>query len=135
MSERFLRAREFAQLLGVGERRARQVIGQLEGLGFRLQVDAFGARRVPEALAVAVREAREWGRPLSGLVHQVELEFWSGGAQERRALEALVEVMGELAVLREVVGALAGAVEAAGPFAFPPIDWRWVGVPRPRTEL
>ncbi len=135
-----LRAAEFAALLGVNERRARQVLGELESLGFNLEVGPYGARLIPAGLAGAVRAARARGRELGALRLDESLSKYLRNDDQDDDLDVLallIEARGEQAILREVVGALHRSL-ASGSMRLgyvAPNSWDFLGVPDPKRGL
>jgi len=135
-----LRTAQLAPLWGVTDRRVRAILGELEGLGFLLETDEYGARRVPEALANAVKIARQAGRPLSTLRDREELRPYLP-RDEREApvdeLSILIRASAELSILREAVGGLSQALEHARTTGanVHAVDWSWLGLPDARRGL
>jgi hypothetical protein len=135
-----LRSTELAALLGVNERRARQILGELEALGFNLETAQYGARCVPAGLAAAVKLARTEGRELASLRVDDSLRSYLKADRQGAELDPLtllVEGRAEVAVLREVVGALFQSLsqgsQRLGYKA--PQSWAFIGVPDPRRGL
>lgn len=79
----FLRPAEFAALLGVRPRRARQVLGELEALGFSFEPDMRGARLCPRPVAAAVRAAQKSQRELATLRLDTSLERFTRARRSR----------------------------------------------------
>jgi hypothetical protein len=118
----------------VSERRTRQLLGELEALGFRLEPDIYGARRCPLALAEAVQAARAEGRELATLLELEGLRhLLPRNGDGGDPLAALIEAQAELAILRAAVAELARAVE--GVPAARRVHWQAVGLPEPRRAL
>lgn len=136
-----LRASELAALLGVAERRSRQLLGELEALGFALETAEYGARRCPAGLAAAVKVARAEGRELASLRLDNSLKPYLRADRRDEAefdpLTLLVESRAEVAILREVVGellrALANGSQRLGFVA--PTSWGFLGVPEVKRGL
>lgn len=136
----FLRPPEFAALLRVSERRARQVLGKLEALGFNLPVAPHGARMIPGGLAGAVRAARARGHELPALRLDESLAKYlrqGDDGDDLDPLALLIEARGEVAVLREIVGALHRSLSSGsmrlGYVA--PQNWDFLAVPDPKRGL
>lgn len=135
-----LRPSEFAAVLGVSERRARQVLGELEALGFDLEITQHGARLIPGGLAGAVRAARARGHELPALRLDEGLSKYLKNDDEGDDLDPLallIEARGEQAILREVVGALHRSL-ASGSMRLgyvAPSSWDFLGVPDPKRGM
>lgn len=134
-----LKPAEFAALLGVKPRRARQVLGELEALGFSFQPDMRGARLCPRPVAAAALSAHQARREIATLRLDPTLTpFLARDARgvEPDPLDVLVFVAGEQAILRGAVGAIADVVRTALPnMAGRTPNWRSLGVPDPRNGL
>jgi hypothetical protein len=63
---------DLAALLGITQRRAQQLVSALEGLGFALERDQYGGRRVPVGLATLLAQLRDSGKPLEALITMPE---------------------------------------------------------------
>jgi len=121
---------DLAAMLATSTRRAQQVMAALEGLGFQIERDSFGGRRIPRPLALLVVQARERGEPLEGLLSMPE------AAQYLRShpAVALGEAVGEaLYTLRQVRRALA-ALGASLPSWPPRWSWQELALEDPRQE-
>lgn len=136
----FLRPSELAALLRVSERRARQILGELEALGFTLPVAPHGARMIPSGLAGAVRAARARGHELPALRLDESLARYLKNDDQDDDLDVLallIEARGEQAVLREIIGALHKSL-ASGSMRLgyvAPADWSFLGVPDPKRGM
>lgn len=135
----YLRPGELGAFLGVGERQTRKVLGELGALGFKLEVGTQGSRYCPPALAGAVKAARERGKELAVLRLDPALAPYlarDARGAEPDALDVLVFVAAEHAILREAVGSIADSVRQALPHMVGRTpNWRSLGVPDPRNGL
>lgn len=135
----FLKPAEFAALLGVKPRRARQLLGELEALGFAFQPDMRGARLCPRPVAAAALSAHQARREIATLRLDPTLTpFLARDARgvEADALDVLIFVAGEHAILREAVGATADVVRTALPnMTHRMPNYRSLGIPDPRNGL
>lgn len=135
-----LRPPEFAALLGVKERRARLILGELEALGFNLEVAQHGARLIPAGLAGAVRAARARGHELPALRLDEGLAKYLRNDDQDEDLDPLallIETRGEVAIMREVLGALYKSL-ASGSMRYgyvAPQNWDFLAVPDPKRGL
>lgn len=138
-SDDFVRPAEFASLLGVKPRRGRQLLGELEALGFVLQSDMRGARLCPRPVAAAALAAYQARRDMATLRLDAALgRYLSRDARgtEPDPLDVLVFVASEQAILRETIGAVADTVRTALPHrAHRMPNFRSLGVPDPRNGL
>lgn len=135
-----LRTAEFASLLGVNERRARQLFGELEALGFNLETGPYGARMIPAGLAGAVRAARARGHELPALRLDESLAKYLRQGDESGDLDPLallIETRGEVAVLREIIGTLHKSLSSGSTrYGYvAPADWSFLGVPDPKRGM
>jgi len=129
-----LRTAQLAITWRLSHRQVRTILGELTALGFDLEVDDYGARRVPEPLALAVGMYRDAGKPLAGLVDEVDLQRYL--RREADPLASVIELQTELHILREVVGEVCKAMQMdASPLSYAAPDWRGLGVPDPRRGL
>ena len=114
-------------------------MGELETLGFELETDYYGARLVPAAVVRAVRAARAEKRGLDTLRTDPTLRSFlkrSGRNEDVDALEALIEARGELAIMRELVGAMHQALQGlATPASYQEPSWSFLDLPDPRLGL
>lgn len=132
MSE--LRTAQLAATWGLSDRSVRKILGELAALGFDLEVDDYGSRRVAEPLALAVEVYRANGKPLAELVHEPDLQRYL--RRDTDPLATVIELQIELHILREVVGEVVKAMQLdASPLAYAAPDWRGLGVPDPRRGL
>lgn len=128
------RPAQLAVLWGVSDRRVRTLMSELESLGFVLEQDDYGARRVPEALALAVGVCRDEKRPLAELRLEPSLERYL--KREPDPLADLIELRAEQAILRETLGAIWDALSmGTHPSAYKGVGWRFLGLPDPRKGL
>jgi len=119
---------------GLSDRSVRKVLGELAALGFDLEPDDYGTRRVPEPLALSVAAYRRDGKPLAGLVSEPDLKRYL--ARDPDPLATVIELQTEVHILREVVGELCRAMQLdASPLAYRAPDWRGLAVPDPRRGL
>ena len=128
-----LRTSQLVTLWGVGDRRVRAILAELEVLGYQLEVDDYGGRRVPAVLSNAVKAAREAGQPLNSLFDDPRLRPVAY-TLEADPLSVLLELSAEVALLRETFGAVWEALRC-GVAGAPRLDWRALGVPDPYREL
>lgn len=129
-----LRTSQLVSLWGVGDRRVRAILAELEALGYKLEIDDYGGRRVPTRLADAVKTTRDDGYPLSSLLEDPRLRPTGSHDPKADSLGVLLEVSGEVALLRETFGAVWEALRC-GVGGAPRLDWRALGVPDPYREL
>lgn len=117
----------------------RRIVGELEALGFRLEPDAGGARLCPPGLAEAVRVARSQKRELAALrLDPAMSRFLTPGAAAENldALDLLIYVSAELAIIREVAGNMAVAMSTGvAQLSYKPFSWTNVACPDPRHSL
>lgn len=128
------RPAQLAVMWGLSDRRVRVALAELESLGFVLEQDDYGARQVPEALALAVGQYRDDKRPLA----ELRLEPILAGYLKREVdpLADLIELRAEQAILRETLGAIWGALSlGTHPGAYRDVGWRFLGLPDPRKGL
>jgi hypothetical protein len=126
-----MRTAQLAVTWGLSDRSVRKILGELTALGFELEVDDYGSRRVPDPLALAVGVYRDAGKPLAELVHEPDLQRYL--RREADPLATTIELQMELHILREVMGELYRATNMdLSPI---PLDWRGLGVPDPRRGL
>lgn len=135
-----LRAAEFAAFLGVNERRARQIFGELEGLGFNLEVGTYGSRMIPSGLAGAVHAARARGRELAALRLDESLARYLKADDQDEDLDTLgllIETRGEVAIMREVIGSLSRSLSSGSTrYGYvAPADWSFLALPDPKRGL
>ncbi len=135
-----LRASELAALLGVNERRSRQLLGELEALGFALETGQYGSRLCPAGLAAAVKVARAQGRELASLRLDESLRTYLKPDRlepELDPLTLLIEGRTEVSIVREVLGelhrSLSGGSQRYGYAA--PTSWAFLGVPEVKRGL
>lgn len=135
----YLRPAEFAALLGVKPRRARQLLGELEALGFAFQPDMHGARLCPRPVAAAALSAHQAQREMVTLRLDPTLTpFLARDARGVKPdpLDVLIFVAAELAIVREAVSAVAETTRAALPhMAGRTPNWRSLNIPDPRSGL
>lgn len=122
---------DLAARLGVSERRGQQIAQVLESLGFAIQRDPYGGRRIPPALAEAVVRLREEGRPLRELLSLPGLEALKAKDPGLSVAEGLGEALLLVAQVRTALRALGRAQ-----LPFWPPAWSWVerGLEAPRGE-
>lgn len=127
----WMTASDLAARLGVSERRGQQIVQLLEGMGFAVERDAYGGRRIPRPLAEAVLRLREEGRPLRELLSLPELETLKVKDPGLAAAEALGEALHLMAQVRTALRALGRAY-----LPFWPPAWSWVerGLEAPQEE-
>ncbi len=126
-----LRTAQLANTWGLSDRSVRKILGELAALGFSLEPDDYGSRRVAEPLALSVAAYRDAGKALSGLVDEPDLQRYLN--READPLAAVIELQTEVHILREVLGELYRATNLdLNPM---PPDWRGLGVPDPRRGL
>lgn len=121
----------FAQLLDITPRAASELIGKLEGLGFKFGKDLFGGRKVPVALAHSVAELRRARKPLEALLSDPRFSGLRGGAAPNDALGLLIEARADYAVAREIVSQMISALERDGTPIEPMAGWSNSGVSNP----
>jgi hypothetical protein len=135
----FLRPPQFASLLGLSERQARNVAGQLEALGFKLTPDSGGVRLIPPGLAAAVKIARQQKKDLAALrLDPAAARYLAPGAatDELDPLALLIHVATEVVICREVVGNMAVAMSTGvAAQSWKPFSWTNAGLPDARTSL
>jgi hypothetical protein len=134
------RTAQLVNLWGVSARRVRALLGELEALGFALEADEYGARRVPGPLAEAVKITRQAGLALSTLRERDELQVYlprDERAEPVDELAVLIRASAELSILREAVGGLSQALEHARTTGanVHAVDWSWLGLPDARRGL
>lgn len=128
------RPAQLAAVWGVSDRRVRMILSELETLGFALEVDTYGARRLPEAVTRAVNNYRDLDRPLADLALEPGLRPYL--KRDPDPLAELIELRADQAILREVIGAVWQAASlGTHPNAYKNVDWRFLGLPHPRRGL
>ncbi len=128
------RSAQLAVMWGVADRRVRVILSELESLGFALEQDDYGARRVPGELAEAVGVCRHQKRPLAELRLEPSLERYL--KREPDPLADLIELRAEQTILRETLGAIWQALSlGSNPGAYKNVGWRFLGLPDPRKGL
>lgn len=128
------RSAQLATVWGVSDRRVRTMLSELETLGFALEVDDYGARRVPVGLALAVQVVRSRGQALAALRGQPELAPYLKWDDDQ--LANLIELRTEVTILREVVGEVYRAMQLdTSSLSYRPTDFKGLGVPDPRRGL
>lgn len=128
------RPAQLAAIWGVSDRRVRVILSELETFGFVLETDNYGARRLPEALTLAVRRCRDASRPLADLPLEPGLQNYLRRGPD--PLADLIELRADQAILREVIGAVWQAASlGTHPNAYKNVDWRFLGLPHPRRGL
>lgn len=128
------RAAQLAVVWGVSDRQVRRILSELETLGFVLEPDDYGTRRVPVSLALAVQGARSKGQALSTLTDNPDLASYRKRGDD--ALANLIELRTEVTILREVVGEVYRAIQqGASNLSYRPMDFKGLGVPDPRRGL
>ena len=138
MDNDLLKPSQLETMWNVQGRRVRQLLGELEAMGYQMTSDSYGARLCPRPLAEAVRDIRVKGEPLYRLHDRKELSSYHRRPNEE-AFEVylmLVEARAELTVLREVVGRLWQLLQTqASPLTYRNPDWKDAGLPDPKTDL
>jgi hypothetical protein len=133
MTDDTLRTAQLIPLWGVKERSVRYILSELENFGAVLEIDYYGARKVPAPLAHAVAAARKEGRGLETLVNDSELRrFFRRGPD---TLAELIELRAEAAIQREMLGALWGSLQKGISRPTPNISWGHLALPDPRGAL
>lgn len=139
MSSDYLRPAELASFLGVRERQTRKILGELDCLGFRLEVIPGGARTCPPQLAAAVKAYRAQGRELSALRLDPSMTaFLERDARgvEPDPLDVLIYTACEVAIVREAVGALSEALTSgASRSSYRALSFANASLPDPRNGL
>ena len=135
----YVRPAEFAALLGVKPRRGRQLLGELEALGFVLQSDTRGARLCPRPVAAAALAAYQARRDMATLRLDADLgRYLARDARgvEPDPLDVLVFVASEVAIVREAVAAISDTVRTALPnMSHRMPNYKSLGIPDPRNGL
>lgn len=128
------RSAQLVALWGVSERRVRTILSELEALGFVLETDDYGARRVPIGLALAVQGARSRGQLLETLIGDLELAPYFKRAPD--PLAEVIELRTEVTILREVIGEVYRAmILDTSSLSYRQTDFKGLGVPDPRRGL
>lgn len=119
---------------GVKDRQVRTILSELETLGFAVEVDDYGARCIPVAVAMAVQAARAKGVPLVELKGDPELAPYFKHAPD--LLAELIELRTEVTILREVIGEIYRAmILDTSSLSYRATDFKGLGVPDPRRGL
>lgn len=133
-----LKTSALSAMWGVSERQTRNILSQLEQFGFRLEVSNHGARELPLAVASAVKATRQAGLDLSTLRDREDLQrHLNPKAATDDPLETLVDMRAEVAIIREILGALEQSLSGGSVrYGFsPPQNWGFLAVPSPRRGL
>ncbi len=128
------RPAQLAVFWGVKDRQVRTILSELEVLGFALETDDYGARRIPVAVAMAVQAARSTSVPLAKLKGDPELAPYF--KREPDPLAEVIELRTEVTILREVIGEVYRAMILDAPsLSYRQTDFKGLGVPDPRRGL
>ena len=139
MNDDLLLPGDFAALMGVRPRRGRQILAELEAVGFKLEPDNRGARQVPRQVAEAAKAAHQAGRELASLRLNVALTPYlqrDVRGVEPDALDILIYTACEVAIVREAVAVLAEALTTgASRSSYRDLSFKNAGLPDPRQGL
>ena len=139
MVEDLLLPAQFAALMSVRERRGRQLLAELEALGFVLTPDNRGARQVPRQVAEAAKAAHQAGRDLASLRLNVALTPYLARdvrGVEPDSLDVLIYTAVEVSIVREAVAVLAEALTTgASRSSYRALSFRNASLPDPRQGL
>lgn len=139
MENDLLRPRDLEQLWNLSPRQTRNIMTELERLGFILTAHYRGARQLPRPVAEAVRATRQAGTELASLTARSDMRVYvrSDLAPVQHELVDTLELRTELSIMREVIGALHHSLSSGSQrlgYAAP-LSWDWLGVPDPRRGL
>ncbi len=139
MNDDLLLPSQFASYMGVRERRGRQLLAELEAVGFVLTPDNRGARQVPRPVAEAAKAAHRAGKELASLRLNVALTPYlarDARGVEPSALDTLIFTAVEVAICREAVAVLAEALSTgAQRSSYRALSFRNASLPDPRQGL
>jgi hypothetical protein len=126
-----LNTNAFAALLDRSPRQAREIFAKLESLGFVVSKGLMGDRKIPEALAVAVRKTRDADKPLKSLVSDPSLTAYRS-KDEADPLQVLIQARADLSILRQGIAPIVGVLEQLSPNTV--FSWGERGLPDPESE-
>lgn len=135
MNDDLLLPSQFAAFMGVRERRGRQLLAELEAVGFVLTPDNRGARQVPRQVAEAAKAAHQAGRELASLRLNVSLTphlARDSRGVEPDSLDVLIFTAVETAIVREAVAVLSEALRTG---THRPLSFKNASLPDPRNGL
>lgn len=138
-NDTLLKPSALAPMWNISERQTRNVLSQLEQLGFKLEIDYHGGRQLPLTVATAVKAVRQAGRELSTLRDRPGMAPFlrADAAPAEDPLTDLVELRAEVAIIREVLGqlhkSLSGGSQRYGFQA--PTSWSFIAAPDPKRGL
>ena len=139
MNDDLLLPGDFAALMGVRPRRGRQILAELEAVGFRLEPDNRGARQVPRQVAEAAKAAHQAGRELASLRLNVALTpFLARDARgvEPDSLDVLIYTAVEVSIVREAIALLSEALSTgAQRSSYRALSFKNSSLPDPRQGL
>lgn len=135
----YLRPSQLVGVWGVGERRVREILAEVEALGFRLETETGGVRLCPPGLAAAVKECRQEKRELSAMRLDPSMSRFltrGAGTDELDPLAVLIYVATEVSICREVVAAMANALTTGmAASSYRPFSWSNCALPDPKDGL
>jgi hypothetical protein len=138
-NDTLLKPSALAPMWNISERQTRNVLAQLERLGFKLETDYHGGRQLPLTVATVVKAVRQAGLELSTLRDRPDMAPFlrPDAAPAADTLTDLLEMRAEVAILREVLAelhkSLSQGSQRLGYVA--PQSWSFVGVPDPKRGL
>lgn len=126
-----LTTKKLAGVWGITERASRELTGKLEGLGFKLERDLFGGRRVPVELVDAVSRVRDANKPLEAVLSDPTVTKFRQGRTD--ALGAVIEARAELELVRGVLLCVIQGLENDGRASIAPSGgWAFAGLLDPK---
>lgn len=138
-NDTLLKPSALASMWGVSERQTRNILAQLEHIGFRLEIDNHGARQLPLAVAAATKAVRQAGLELSSLQGREDLKRYvrPDAAPADDPLTDLLELRCEVSILREVLGELHKSLgQGSQRYGYQaPTSWAFLGLRNPRRGL
>ncbi len=139
MSDDVLLPNEFTSYMGVKERRGRQLMDELEAVGFKLETDNRGARLIPRKVAEAAKAAHQGGKELASLRLNAALTPYlqrDARGVEPDSLDVLIYTAGEVAIVREAVALLSEALSTgASRSSYRALSFANASLPDPRQGL
>lgn len=130
---------QFASFLGVKERRGRQLLAELELVGFALESDNRGARLIPRKVAEAAKAAHQGGKEFASLTLNPALTAYlrrDARGAEVDPLGVLIYVGGEIGICREAIAVLSETLTTgASRNSYRALSYANAGLPDPRNGL
>ncbi len=121
---------QFAQLLELSPRQAREISAKLESLGFTISRGLLGDRKIVLPLALAVKKARDADKPVKSLLSDASLTAFRS-SEEVDPLLILLQARADLSILRQGIAPIVAILREIEPnLSFNPSD---LGLPDPES--